>query len=629
MATMDRSIGRLPDPLAGPPNRERRRCVRQKLHTPVYASFNGPQTGITVDLSELLDLNEEGFAVQTAQRLETNHAVNICLDLPETRAFVHGSGQVIWSDETGRGGIRFSQLGENSRKALQEWLFANLLIASGNHQARTAQLALHTQEKLSEPAPPPELTNLAQIFDHASHLSPLETVRNEVREIGDDVDEIQQLITDRALTLTGATGAALAFLKDDNMVWRARAGEPSPPVGAAVDIAQGVSGECVHSGLVVSCGDTQNDPRVDPEICRVLGIGSLMASPIVSDFRVVGLLEVFSPHPHCFARAQGTILERLSELVPKAHVGKAQVETSVPQVSPVPVEAERSDASEGVLPRATSDLAPVEPVLMMPTAVDVGAVHGIRQPLWDLEPEPRKEVRNEIRKEVRKEVAQPVSVATSSELVSEPQLEPLAEPEIASVRRSRLLYRALLGLAIAVVALAVGYVLGPIVEKRWPSSRRSSSAAVEAASPSSLREAADRAAVDGRNQVRSLADLQKLADQGDPEAQWQMAVRYHNGEGVPQDDTQAMKWFERAAEQGHVDAQSRLGAYYWAGRGVPEDLSKAYYWSAIATAQGDEISKSRLEGLTYQMTRAQISTARQQAEAWLHNHNHPIKPDAN
>src|SRR6266853_1736096 len=72
---MDRSILGLPDPVAGAPNGERRRSVRQKLHTPVYASFNGPQTGMIVDLSELLDLHEDGFAVQTSERLEVNRAV--------------------------------------------------------------------------------------------------------------------------------------------------------------------------------------------------------------------------------------------------------------------------------------------------------------------------------------------------------------------------------------------------------------------------------------------------------------------------------------------------------------------------------------------------------------------------
>jgi hypothetical protein len=115
--------------------------------------------------------------------------------------------------------------------------------------------------------------------------------------------------------------------------------------------------------------------------------------------------------------------------------------------------------------------------------------------------------------------------------------------------------------------------------------------------------------------------VQKLAEAGDPDAEWQMGVRYHDGQGVRQDDVQAVRWFELAAEQGYVAAQGALGAYYWRGRGVPADLSKAYFWSAIAMAQGDEMSKSRIEGLSSQMTRAQISVARQQAEDWISAHD--------
>src|SRR5271163_703918 len=117
-ATMDRSIRKLPNPIPESVHGERRHSVRQKLHTPVYASFNGPQAGMVVDLSELLDLNEEGFAVQTSERLEMNRAVALCLDLPETRSFIHGTGQVIWSDDAGRGGVRFSPLPESSQRIL-------------------------------------------------------------------------------------------------------------------------------------------------------------------------------------------------------------------------------------------------------------------------------------------------------------------------------------------------------------------------------------------------------------------------------------------------------------------------------------------------------------------------------
>ena len=129
--------------------------------------------------------------------------------------------------------------------------------------------------------------------------------------------------------------------------------------------------------------------------------------------------------------------------------------------------------------------------------------------------------------------------------------------------------------------------------------------------------------------AKSLEELERLANRGDADAQWQMAVRYHDGEGVPQSDTQAMLWFQLAAEQGNVAAQSALGSYYWAGRGVPEDLSKAYMWSAIALAGGDANSKARLEGLASRMTHAQVSAARQLAEVWLRSHRQRSKSEAN
>ncbi len=591
---MDQSILRLPDPVAGAPHGERRRSVRQKLHTPVYASFNGPQTGMVVDLSELLDLHEEGFAVQTSERLEMNRAVTLCLDLPETKSYIHGSGQVIWSDDTGRGGIQFSGLPESSRQILREWLFANLLIACSNHAARKEQLARREEEKLPEPEPVAEAGSVVPISDQSGTLSSLEAVEavgREVVAIGDNVDAVLQLVTERALNLTGASGAAMAFLTDFltdyKMICRARAGEPAPPLGAPVDVREGLSGECVRSGLLVSCDDMENDPRIDPEIGRTLGIGSFMAAPVVSDFQVVGLLEVFSPHPHRFTKAHGTILNQLVEMIPKPHREKAQPENAAPEMTQpeTPVRAEAvSDAS--LPPASDSGL------------IEFESIQALREALWEREPE-------------------------FSEQVSPPLPEIIAEqipeqaPETAPAAPSSLLYRTLIGLAIAVIAMALGYLAGPIVERRW------------ARSPQAASTVSRQSAIDHDAKANPLGSLRSLADRGDADAQWQMGVRYHNGEGVPRDDAQAMQWFLRAAEQGHVVAQATLGAYYWAGRGVPQDLSKAYFWSAIALAQGDENSKSRLEGLASQMTRAQVLAARQQAEAWLRSHNLRAKSDAN
>jgi GAF domain/Sel1 repeat/PilZ domain len=560
-AIMEQSLRRLPDPVAGSRTGERRRHIRHKLHTPVYASFNTPQAGMVVDLSELLDLHEDGFAVQTSQRLEVNRAVTLCLDLPETKSYIHGSGQVIWSDDTGRGGIRFSSLPESSRQILKQWLFANLLIACSNYAARTEQLTQREAEESSELAPPAKPHRAVPIPDRSGLLAAVEAVRREIQETGDDVDAVLQLVTERALTLTGASGAALAFLTEDKMICRARAGEPAPPLGTPVNVKEGLSGECVRSDLLVSCEDTENDPRVDPEVCRTLGIGSMMAAPIVSYLRVVGLLEVFSPHPRGFAKVHEVVLDRLVEIIPKAY-----------RENPHSQSASRAP-------------------------------------------------------EVRDQVSQPILEQIAAAEV--PEL-----PEPAPKVRSRLLNLALLGLAVAVVATALGYLVGPMIERRGaPEAQASQQLLVEAASTPSGQSAAHQRSVDQRAaaqrpRVISLTDLRKLADRGDADAQWQIGVRYHNGDGVPHNDAQAVQWFHRAAEQGHVTAEATLGAYYWAGRGVPQDLSQAYFWSALALAQGDENSKSRLEGLSSQMTRAQVSAARQKAEAWIHQHN-SAKPAGN
>src|SRR5208337_3011682 len=601
-AIMDQSILRLPDPVAGSPNRERRRSVRQKLHTPVYASFNGPQTGMVVDLSELLDLHEEGFAVRTSERLETNHAITLCLDLPETKSYIHGSGQVVWSDDTGRGGIRFSGLSESSRQVLRQWLFANLLIACSNHAARTEQLTQRKNdndkdgEKLAQPVlvsetpkvvpiVSPVETGLAPSQTRQAESLQVETVRRELREIGDDVGAILQHVTERALLFTGASGAALALLTDGKMVCRARAGEPAPQLGAPVDAKQGLSGECVRNGLLVSCEDTENDPRIDPEVCRALGIGSLMATPIVSDFRVVGLLEIFSPHSRNFTKVHETVLDRLVEMIPKTHREKRQPES---------IQPEATQPETAVTPEAAPQPPVSESSSTEPEATEATSMHATREALWEQKPE------------LSEQVSQPVA-------------------ESASGVRPHLLHWTLLGLAILAVAMALGYLVGSTMPSRWTPSPQASQPSLGsgagAASTGLGQSATERSSSEQHPPVKSLADLRKLAERGDPEAQWQMGVRYYDGDGVPHDDAQAMKWFELAAEQGHINAQSRLGAYYWAGRGVPVDLFKSYFWSTIAMHQGDEISKGRLEGLSLQMTRAQVAAASQQADDWLRQHN--------
>ena len=84
---------------------------------------------------------------------------------------------------------------------------------------------------------------------------------------------------------------------------------------------------------------------------------------------------------------------------------------------------------------------------------------------------------------------------------------------------------------------------------------------------------------------------------------------YAVGEGVPEDDRQAARWYHKAAEQGRARGQFNLGLIYAKGEGVPEDYIRAYAWSSLAAAQGHKKAgevKSLLRG---GMTREQIADA--------------------
>jgi hypothetical protein len=524
---------------------ERRQRIRHKVHTPVYASFSGPSQGMVLDLSELLDLHEDGFAVRTGETLELNRPVNVCLDLPETKSYIHGTGHIVWSDGSGRAGVRLSTLADEQRRLLKEWLFINLLIAATNHKARAEQRALVTEESAEVPATTSRPMAAAPVADLSSLLFAVDAVRRELRSYKGDVNAILQFVTERALSLTGASGAALALGTRGEVVCRATAGQPAPPLQSVVDVKRGFSGECIRIARTTICEDAETDPRVDGEICRILGIRSIMATPIFSGVRAVGLLEVLSSNPRTFAKLHETVLEKLAELVP----------------------------------------APETPPSQDP---------------------PREETVSEHGQDARPMAEQPSTVQLQLQ-------EPLAET---SVRWGRLF---LLAAAVAVAALALGYVLAPSIEKRWFAKPET---AVQAASPDTSSGSDRRLSA-----PVSLQELRARAETGDADAQWTLGVQYHNGEGVPQDDSEATQWFLRAAEQGHVIAQATMGAYYWAGRGVPQDLSKAYFWSALALARGDEGSKSRLEGLASQMTRAEISAARQQADDWIRQHARKVKSD--
>lgn len=82
----------------------------------------------------------------------------------------------------------------------------------------------------------------------------------------------------------------------------------------------------------------------------------------------------------------------------------------------------------------------------------------------------------------------------------------------------------------------------------------------------------------------ALREWQPLAEAGDPEACYQLAILHYRGEGVLQDYAEAAKWFETASNAGDPDAQYNLGLMYANAEALPRDLVRAHLWFTLAAA---------------------------------------------
>jgi TonB family protein len=122
-----------------------------------------------------------------------------------------------------------------------------------------------------------------------------------------------------ARILSGADGIALALRTKGVIVCRARSGDPTPELGSPLSVDSGISGECVRSASILVCDDTSDDPRVDPEVCRFMGIRSIAVVPLRGPAGIAGILEAFSTRTRAFGEEQIDSLRGLAELAEAAY----------------------------------------------------------------------------------------------------------------------------------------------------------------------------------------------------------------------------------------------------------------------------------------------------------------------
>jgi hypothetical protein len=118
-----------------------------------------------------------------------------------------------------------------------------------------------------------------------------------------------------------------------------------------------------------------------------------------------------------------------------------------------------------------------------------------------------------------------------------------------------------------------------------------------------------------QNYRDAMAWFAKAAANGNDNAQWKLGLGYIKGIGVPHDERKAVVWFKRAANHGDIRAQSALSDLYLSGRGVPRDYVRAYTWASIAIGLRDN-DNDRLRVIGSRMTATQIEDAHRRISSW-------------
>jgi GAF domain-containing protein len=171
-----------------------------------------------------------------------------------------------------------------SGPVLDEATFQKLLAAAyvlQEHHDRTREITL-VETNTENPDADSDTSILAQIVE----------TQHEIQTSHLDLASTANLVVQRILKITGAQGAALGILEDDHLVYHAGRGILARQVGQSMRPEATLSSSTLHHGVILRCTDAGTDFRVNPEVTKRLGIGSLISVPIFHDSRVDGSLEL-------------------------------------------------------------------------------------------------------------------------------------------------------------------------------------------------------------------------------------------------------------------------------------------------------------------------------------------------
>ncbi len=137
-----------------------------------------------------------------------------------------------------------------------------------------------------------------------------------IRQAADPFVLVQR-VADEAMSLDKSVeGVAVGFVHDPGwLTFECASGHLKERAGYRLALQGSLSGLALKTGRALCCDDTENDPRVALETCRMFHVASLVCVPLWRGKQAVGVLDVISSRPRAFNERSVATLTRLAEFI--------------------------------------------------------------------------------------------------------------------------------------------------------------------------------------------------------------------------------------------------------------------------------------------------------------------------
>lgn len=118
------------------------------------------------------------------------------------------------------------------------------------------------------------------------------------RDFGEE--QALQMVADRALNVSGASGVSIALLEGHELVYRAGSGSATNDVGHHVPAVLSISPEAEARREILRVENAPTDTRVEADVCRQFGARSLLMLAIYQNHVLAGVMQVLFDGAHVF-----------------------------------------------------------------------------------------------------------------------------------------------------------------------------------------------------------------------------------------------------------------------------------------------------------------------------------------